>query len=420
VRAFLAACLAISVTLFANGAAAAERAIVWVEGIDRDALRGEIERAIGDARSFGGDKAFVAALGRAGQRGPVGPALADASKRDAAIARIARAGRDAGVDEIVVVIATRGPKGATHARVLVVTAATGEAREEELDAKRGDGAIAASARANIAKPRKEEPPAPPPPAPAPVLPALAPAHADAVSAPPSSGRDPGYELASIGVGIEMGGRRLRYVDALTPGLRDYSVAAAPLATVRAALYPLADASKTVDVGIVGAYARAFALGSSATGVGSVDTTWWRFHAGGVMRVRTPSVVFALGSAYGAETFDFGSSPIDAQAPGVAYRFLRVSGDARIPLGRFAILAGAGYDALFSTGSVADRFRRATVGGVEGTLGVTFRVTRSIEAALGASYRRFFYAMHPVPGDALVAGGALDELYGLQGGVAYAF
>ena len=259
----------------------------------------------------------------------------------------------------------------------------------------------------------------PTPTPAPAR-SLKPADHDTVSTPPASARDPGYELASLAAGIEAGGRRLRYVDALTPGLRDYSVAAAPLAHVRVAIYPFADASRTIDIGVVGSYARAFALGSSAAGVGAVDTTWWRFHAGGVVRLRLPSIVLGLGGAYGGETFDFGASSIDTQTPAVAYRFARISVDARVPLGRFALLASAGYDVVLSAGSVADRFPHAKVGGVEATLGATYRVTRAIEVFAGASYRRFFYAMHPVPGDALVAGGALDELYGLQGGVAYAF
>jgi hypothetical protein len=37
-----------------------------------------------------------------------------------------------------------------------------------------------------------------------------------------------------------------------------------------------------------------------------------------------------------------------------------------------------------------------------------------------SYRRFFYSMNPTPGDGYVAGGALDELGGLQASVAYIY
>lgn len=424
-RALVIVFVALAALVFAARADAVERRVaVWVEGVERDALRTEIERAVSSDRSIVEGRAFLVALGRAGQRGPIASGL-DATKRTATIDRVVRAARDAGADEVVIVVATRGPKGAAHARVFVVDVASGAVREGETESRRGDGAVGALARANLAP----APPAPPPapaltPAPPPVLtpaPALTPFTApdhDAVSSP-AGARPPGGELASLALGVEAGGRRLRYVDALTPGLRDYSVAAAPLATVRAALYPLADVSRTVDVGVLGGYARAFGLASSASGA-SVDTRWWRFHAGGAVRVRTPRVVLAFGGAYAGETFDFGASPIDAQTPAVDYRFVRASVDARVPLGSFALFAGGAYDAVLSAGSVADRFPRAKVGGVEATLGASYRLTRAIEVVASASYRRFFYAMHPVPGDALVAGGALDELYGLQGSVAYAF
>jgi hypothetical protein len=45
--------------------------------------------------------------------------------------------------------------------------------------------------------------------------------------------------------------------------------------------------------------------------------------------------------------------------------------------------------------------------------------RGFEARLWLDYARWFYDMNPEPGDAYVAGGALDEMLTVLVGVAYA-
>jgi hypothetical protein len=98
----------------------------------------------------------------------------------------------------------------------------------------------------------------------------------------------------------------------------------------------------------------------------------------------------------------------------------VGADAEIALGRFGVGASAAYLAVSSAGPLADRFKQASVGGVELGGAVSYAVTPSWRAGAQLSYRRFSYSMSAAPGDALVAGGAVDELYGLSGAVAYAF
>lgn len=243
---------------------------------------------------------------------------------------------------------------------------------------------------------------------------------DVVPSGPST-RSRGTEIFSVALAPEVGARHFRYRDAYTANLRRYDVGAAPIAGVHGGLYPFATLGGPVDAGIVGEYAHAIALDSAPTGGDTVSTSWYRFHVGARGRARIgQSFVLGFGVGYGGETFGFGGSAMDTQIPAVAYRYVRPALDARVAFGRFAIEAQVGYDAIVSAGSVADRFPHAKVGGVDASLGPTFAITRQWEIGLAASYRRFFYSMHPEPGDAFVAGGALDEMMGLSGSVAYVF
>ena len=63
---------------------------------------------------------------------------------------------------------------------------------------------------------------------------------------------------------------------------------------------------------------------------------------------------------------------------------------------------------------------ATVGGVDATLGIALPFARAFEGRLSATYTRYFYTFHPIPGDAFVAGGALDEFFGITLGGVYAY
>ena len=54
------------------------------------------------------------------------------------------------------------------------------------------------------------------------------------------------------------------------------------------------------------------------------------------------------------------------------------------------------------------------------LGLGIKLTDGLEARLVAEYARFFYSFTPQVGDAYVAGGALDQIYGMRLGAAYAY
>jgi hypothetical protein len=248
---------------------------------------------------------------------------------------------------------------------------------------------------------------------------------EARDAVPGSGSGPahqvGRELFVVSAGIEAGMRHFAYTDGLTANLRPYTLNAAPLVTAGGEIYPLAGAY-AVDAGLVLAYAQAFATRSATVDAGTLETRWTRYSAGGRVRVRAGDggPVFGVAGAYGGELFAIESLNPSASLPSVDYRFVRASADARVPLGRFAVFGDVGYLFVLSAGDVAARFPKSSVGGVAAEVGGAVAIAAGFEARVTASYRRFFYTMNPTPGDGYVAGGALDELSGLQASLAYVF
>ena len=234
------------------------------------------------------------------------------------------------------------------------------------------------------------------------------------------------ELFELAAGAGIGARNFSFHDPYTTSnLRSYQLGAAPLLGVDADLYPLADLGVPVlsDVGIVGSYAQAVAVGSAAPGAGTVGTQWDRWLVGGRYRLRTGgprAPMLGIVGAYGSDAFIFQGADPSATYPCVTYDFVQASGDVRVPIGRFSVTARGGYLGVLSAGEVASRFPRASVAGVDFGLGGGFDIGSGFEARLEAAYRRFFYAMNTRPGDAVVAGGALDELWGAQAKVAYVF
>ena len=65
----------------------------------------------------------------------------------------------------------------------------------------------------------------------------------------------------------------------------------------------------------------------------------------------------------------------------------------------------GLDRLPRLPKLLARLRGARVGGVDFGAGIACALTHGIELRLSGAYLRYFYAFHPIPGDAYVAGDA---------------
>lgn len=245
--------------------------------------------------------------------------------------------------------------------------------------------------------------------------------AEPASAPREGGRD--AAIGSVRVAMETGARDFTYVDRLTTTLRSYSLFAAPLVHADAELYPLARTGAPVlkDVGVTFDYAMAFGLSSSDSAGASVKTTWSFFDVGARERIHAGSWLLGLHAGYGEMTYSFGGAlETTAELPGVQYRFVRGGADARVALGPLSVYGSGSYLYVLSTGPLGTYFTRASVGGIEGRVGVARALGHGFEISLEFAYTRFFYTLNPQPGDAYVAGGALDQMAFGSLGVAYVF
>ncbi|HTQ44131.1 MAG TPA: hypothetical protein VMI75_15335 [Polyangiaceae bacterium] len=415
---------------------------VVVEGPHADQVAGWLEDRVVAPNTLKEGDAFRTAL-----RAKGAPALHAAAGNDARdaqlVARASAAARDAGVDHAILVDVRPTPRAtrvhvwhidAQRSQAVVDTDVTLPPSASAMYTTRAVLALAPPAEAAPAEPTRTESIAPAAsPAPAasaaspipdapPQLPETAAVEADRAPTAPSPEVD--SSLLSVRASIGAGMRHFSYVDRITPSLRPYDLAAAPVAVATGVVYPLSPTHIPVlrDFGITGEYSQAFALASQDSAGNRVGTTWQAFDFGATERIALPRGLLANVSAgYGGNDYQFTDAiPGGAAAlPSVSYRFVRVGADLRYGfLSAFAAWVGGSYLDVLSSGYTAQLFPRETVGGVEAHLGASWRLAKSWELSLSGAYTRFFYSFNPVPGDASVAGGALDEQTRVLAGFAY--
>ncbi|MSP24675.1 MAG: hypothetical protein EXR75_05825 [Myxococcales bacterium] len=244
---------------------------------------------------------------------------------------------------------------------------------------------------------------------------------------------PGFELFEARVAFELGGRSFSYAESPsnTPNTRPYDVFGVPGLGLGGAVYPAATTGipGLKDLGLLVEYAHFFGLSSQTADVRVFDTSWNRFAAGlrYRLRVRDEGAVPIIGAfgAFGFQNFTF--APRDARATEienelatVQYRYLKGGLDARIPFGRVAVSPSFAYVGPLSGGTVFERFRGASLAGIEAGLELAVVVDSGIELRLGGDYTRFFASFVPLPGDTYFADGAADQIVRLTLGAAYLY
>ena len=223
--------------------------------------------------------------------------------------------------------------------------------------------------------------------------------------------------------VEVGTRHFSYVDRVTTSLRSYDLLAAPLVGVHGELSPFSRTNVPVlkDFSVIGDYRLALGLSSTDSAGDSVSTSWSSFDVGARERVHlSQSLALGLHGGYGQNDYTFGAVSAGTTLPDVQYRFIAVGLDANLALSRLSLYASGSYLGVLSAGRIGTYFPRATVAGVEGTIGVAYSLAFGFELSLEVAYTRFFYSMNPQPGDADVAGGALDQMGRGAFGVGYVF
>jgi hypothetical protein len=98
-------------------------------------------------------------------------------------------------------------------------------------------------------------------------------------------------------------------------------------------------------------------------------------------------------------------------PAVNYRYLRAGLDLSIPLwSRYALAAAVGYRHVLASGEIesADYFPRSSARGFDAELEMSAALLWGFDLRAGAALERYGHDLQPQPGDANVAGGALDQ------------
>ncbi|MBI2388872.1 MAG: hypothetical protein HYV09_04570 [Deltaproteobacteria bacterium] len=421
--------VAVATLLFTALVWAADRtAIVLAEGEGAEAIAKNLQEQLPKGLVAGDSKIFTGTLVKHGHKGPLGKALDSTKTRDALLEKVRKAAEADSVDVVVIVRVKKAKKDRVATILVVDPKSTVLAREDEvtLPAKKGDDdakpvaasvmpalekfAPAPEAPPKVEEPKKEEEEPPPPKVEERV-----------------AGEVP-HAMVIVGAGAELANRIFAYHQPITRNLRAYRVKFAPAIALDLQLYPLAGKGALGDIGIVASYAQALALQSAPAGGEKIQTSWNRFFVGLRYRLHLgkDGALLMPTIGWGGESFTFSSPPatIAKEVPAVKYRYIKLGLDGRVPLGPVAAMAGFGWLFANDSGSdgdtVASRFPHHDLGGVDLNVGLGYTVTKGLEAQLGFRYTRFFYAMNPEPGEAYVAGGALDHFSSLHLGAAYAY
>ena len=415
----------------------ARRVVFVADGREGDALVRVLASRLPASYVVGDSHGFRAALSRGASLG-LAPALKSHDADSQLVGRAVAAARSARVD-LAVLIVVRRTKRERIAHVWVINPRNDSPLVDEdvaLAPSPDTADTTASTWSAIASafPAEAEPTNAPPEA---AAPANAPAPAAGIDASarsgapneirdaaPRAGGDAAPPLFHLGAAVQGGSRHFSYVDRLTPTLRPYDVWLVPMAAVEGELDPFAHSeSRWLErLGLAADYARTFGVSSADSAGTHVSATWQTFHID--VRNRIPvgaTVMLGAHAGYGGIDFSFdGEVDATSHLPSVAYRFVRVGADGQMRLSGFVLGLDASYLAVQSAGAMGELFPRESVGGVEAHVSATRSITRSLDVIVDLAYTRFFYDYRPEPGDAFVAGGALDQMAYASAGLAYVY
>jgi len=407
---------------------------VYVEGARAKKHRERIVALVPDGVEIVKDSAFKLALRRSGMRRALGYAMVNKRGRRNLLRILKKAVIKAEVDAAVIARVHRGRRGPVLV-LLYLSADEDEPIVDEHVSLKGSetkqlealNAAIGDAMLELAPEPEEEPvDEPPPEDEEPEEPKETPSDYKANRV--------GSELFSAQLGLELGGRFFNYTEseANSRNTRPYEVFGVPGLEIAAEVYPATTADIVVlsDLGLFVRYNHFFGLSSKTNDERVFGTTYNRLNAGLRFRYRigdrddNPVVLRASGSG-GFLNFTF--DPEDAGATAIAnevadaeYVFMRVGVDARIPIGRFSFMPSFGYLGTLEHEGLYSRFKEASVGAIDMGIGAAVVLDAGFEILAGLTYTRYFSSFEPQPGDAYVAGGALDELLGIDLGVGYVY
>ena len=250
----------------------------------------------------------------------------------------------------------------------------------------------------------------------------APAETDAGQTGPSrTARDLATPI-SVAVATRVFNRSFTHTQNLS-ALPDYQLQGAIAAEVQARVHPFAlmqaAGAPLAPLGLTLALEYGLGVDSRVAGTETrISTDVHAYAVGLSYRALAGPVAIEPALGYATSTFNAGAAP---PAPNAAYRSLTPGVDLRwAAMDRVSLSASARYLHVLSAGALtaADRFPRASAHGAEAALALGFEIAGAVELFASAGLRRFGIATNVVPGDAAIAGGAVDQTTWLGLGLAY--
>jgi hypothetical protein len=240
---------------------------------------------------------------------------------------------------------------------------------------------------------------------------------DEFESPPAAAR-PFFEL---GVGGRVFSRNMTYADNYS-GLPGYKLARANALTMDMIFYPFALAASSADswaggLGLTGAFSYAMGIGTQGGGsAGASRTEVFGYELGVRKRFIVGMVDIIPHLGYLVDQFMATNAE---RSPDVRYQVVRVGLGGQLNFGtKAALRASFDYLDVLNPGPMGDMFPRATVRGVDFTVGAGYAFTDTLEGTVSGGWKRYGFDMRAQPGDDLIAGGAVDEYLSMTIGFAY--
>lgn len=229
---------------------------------------------------------------------------------------------------------------------------------------------------------------------------------------------------SLSLGMRLFRRTLTFNQDVLLNLPSYEMPTAFSLHADFSWFPLSDMAESVGgrLGLAGSVHFAPGITSSTGAHGDLSTQAWGMKSGVRFDWTWGKSSIATGLSFGRDDFWLDDGQLNL-VPGVSYEFLEASWAGTLHLAEpVSAFMEVGYQHLLSLGEIGSYryFPNATGAGLRASLGVAFEVVESLEIRVAFDYQRYFLSMEPQPGDAFIAGGALDERMAGTLSVAYHF
>ena len=205
-------------------------------------------------------------------------------------------------------------------------------------------------------------------------------------------------------------------------LRPYTLGFGPIGVANMVAYPWV-AGRVGNLGLEAEIQQGLGISSTLSTGGSFSDTVHEY-AGGlryrVMFATTDDVFFSL--AFGEDAFTFnGPNRMSLATPDTVYHYTRVGMGMHVTISEgIAVSFGAGYRYITNSAGAQisqDVFPHLTVAGADADMVAHYALSEMFELRAGLEWRRYWYDMHSLRGDTVVAGGAVDQSFAFTAGVA---